>query len=92
MTDIDTLLHANPAPTVRGSLSSDILAAAETVAPANDMAPWRSWWSFGAVAAMAVMTAIFIIQPVSDPAADWEQLADGSGFSDLYEWVEDTDS
>ena len=41
---------------------------------------------------MAVMTAIFIIQPVSDPAADWEQLADGSGFSDLYEWVEGTDS
>ena len=88
MTDLDTLLNANQAPAVRSDLSSRILAAAQTVEPANDTASRRPWWSVGAVAAMAVMAAIFIILPSSGPAADWEQLADGSGFSDLYEWVE----
>lgn len=93
MTDLDTLLNANPAPTVRGSLSSRILAATETVEPANDIASRRPWWlSFGAVASLAVMAAIFVMQPASNPNSEWEQLADGSGFSDLYAWVEGTDN
>ena len=88
MTDLNTLLDQNTAPTVRASLSSQILAAAETAAPANDVVSRRPWWSLGGIAAMAVMATVFFIQPGSDPAADWEQLADGSGFTELYEWVE----
>lgn len=91
MTDLDKLLDTNPAPAVRTHLSARILAAAETAQPANDIeAKGRARWSLAGIAAMAVMAAIFVIQPNSDPAADeWQQIADNSGFSDLYEWVED---
>jgi len=75
MTDLDTLLDQNIAPTARESLSARILAAAETAQPANDIASRRPWWSIGAVAAMAVMATFFLIQ----------------GFTDLYEWVEGAD-
>lgn len=92
MTDLDKLLNANPAPAVRKSLSSQILAAAETVQPANDTISKRPWWSLAGVAAIAVMTAVFVIQPNSTPADEWQQIADNSGFSDLYEWVEDEGS
>ena len=92
MTDLDTLLDQNPAPAARGNLASRILAAAESAEPANDTATHRSWWSVGGVAAMAIMAAVFIFQPTSDPATEWEQIADGSGFSDLYDWVEGEDS
>ena len=88
MTDLDTLLNENRAPTVRGDLSSRILMAAETAEPANDTASRRPWYAISGVAAMAVMAAFFVMQPLSEPATDWEQIADGSGFSDLYEWVE----
>ena len=91
MTDLDTLLDQNIAPTARESLSARILAAAETAQPANDVASRRPWWSIGAVAAMAVMATFFLIQPASEPSTDWVQLADGSGFTDLYEWVEGAD-
>ena len=91
MTDLDTLLNANAAPSARSSLSSRILAATETAKPANDTSSRRPLWSGIGVAAMAVMAAIFIFQPTSDPASEWEQLADGSGFADLYEWVEGED-
>lgn len=91
MTDLDTLLNANAAPAVRSDLSSRILAAAQTAEPANDTASPRRWWSLGGIAAIAVMAAVFIVQPTSDPISDWEQIADGSGFSDLYEWVEGDD-
>lgn len=88
MKDLDTLLNENPAPSVRGGLSSRILAAAETVQPANDTVSRRPWYAATGVAAIAVMAAFFFTQPTADPSTDWEQIADGSGFSDLYEWVE----
>ena len=92
MTDLDTLLTENQAPAVRNDLSARILAAAETAEPANDTVSRRPWWSMGGIAAMAVMAAIFIVQPTSDTSAEWEQIADGSGFSELYDWVEGEDS
>lgn len=88
MTDLNTLLNANTAPNVRQDVSARILASAQTAQPANDTISPRRWWSVGSVVAMALMAAIFIIQPTSDPSSEWEQIADGSGFSDLYEWVE----
>lgn len=91
MTDLNTLLDQNAAPSVRSSLSSRILSAAETAQPANDVASRRPWWSVGGVAAMAIMATLFIIQPTSDASTDWVQIADGSGFSELYEWVEGED-
>ena len=91
MTDLNTLLNANPAPAARSGLSARILAAAETAEPANDTVSRRPWWGMGGIAAMAIMAAVFIAQPTSSPSADWEQIADGSGFLDLYEWVEGED-
>lgn len=88
MRDLDTLLNENAAPTVRGSLSAQILSASKIVEPANDSPVRRPVWAFGGMAAMAVMAALFILQPASDTTTDWEQIADNSGFSDLYEWVE----
>jgi hypothetical protein len=98
MTDLDTLLESNPAPSVRGNLSTRILAAANQAEPANDTRSRRPWWSLGGIAAMAIMATLFVVQPSShsvldDAAAEaWEQIADGSGFSDLYDWVEGEDS
>jgi len=91
MTDLDTLLDQNTAPTVRGSLPARILAAAETAQPANDVSSRRPWWSLGGIAAMAIMATIFFIQPTPEPTTDWVQIADGSGFTELYEWVEGPD-
>lgn len=92
MRDLDTLLNENTAPAVAKDLSSRILAAVETAAPANDTVERRPMWAIGGVAAMAIMAATFLFLPSNDPATDWEQIADGSGFSDLYEWVEGDDS
>ncbi len=98
MTDLDTLLKSNPAPAVRNQLSAQILAAAEKAEPANDTLSRRPWWSIAGIAAMAVMAAFFFVQPSFNGAGEdehaqaWEQIADGSGFSDLYAWVEDGDS
>ena len=98
MTDLDTLLKSNTAPAVREHVSARILAAADKVEPANDTVSRRSWWSLGGIAVMAVMATIFFVQPSFNTAVDdeqsdaWEQIADGSGFSDLYAWVEDGDS
>jgi len=97
MTDLDTLLNANPAPTVRHSLSGRILEATNRAEPANDTASRRSFWSIAGIAAMAVMAMFFFVQPSfnsnfeDEQAEAWEQIADGSGFSDLYAWVEDGD-
>lgn len=92
MKDLETLLNENMAPTVRGDLSARILTAAETAEPANDTSSRRPWYAITGVAAMAVMAAFFVMQPLSEPTTDWEQIADGSGFSDLYEWVEGEES
>lgn len=93
MSDIETVLNENQAPVARSSLSARILAAAETVEPANDIQPSRPWWAMGGLAAMAVMAAFFIIQPLSASSdVEWDQIADASGFSDLYEWVEGDES
>jgi len=92
MTELENLLNENQAPSVRRDLSARILSAAETVEPANDTASRRPWYAFTGLAAMAVMAAIFFVQPTSEPDVNWEQIADGSGFSDLYEWVEGEDS
>lgn len=89
MSDLDTYLNENMAPAARSSLSANILAAAEVAAPANDTQSSRPWWAMGGVAAMAVMAALFVMQPISaDTDVEWNQLADASGFSDLYDWVE----
>lgn len=89
MSDLDTFLNENKAPAARSNLSTRILAAAEIAEPANDTRASRSWWSIGGVAAMAVMAAIFVFQPSpAGPDVEWDQIADSSGFSDLYEWVE----
>jgi len=89
MSDLETFLDANPAPAARSNLSARILAAAETAEPANDTSSSRPWWSIGGVAAMAIIAAFFVFNPTSaNPDAEWDQIADASGFSDLYEWVE----
>ncbi len=92
MTELDTLLNENSAPAVAKTLSSRILAAAETAEPANDRIERRSIWAIAGVAAMAIMAATFLFLPSADPVTEWEQIADTSGFSDLYEWVEGDDS
>ena len=89
MSDFETFLDQNPAPAARSSLSSRILAAAEKAAPANDTRASRPWWSIGGVAAMAVIAAFFVFQPTpADTDVEWDQIADASGFADLYDWVE----
>jgi len=88
MSDLETLLNQNEAPAARSDLASRILAAAETAEAANDTRASRSWWSMGGVAAMAIMAAIFMLQPNPEPETQWEQIADSSGFTELYEWVE----
>ena len=88
MTDLETLLDQNTAPNVRGGLSARILAAADTAQPANDVVSRRPWWAMGGIAAVAIMAALFVVQPASEPTTDWVQIADGSGFTELYEWVE----
>lgn len=92
MTDLDILLNENTAPAVRRDLSKRILTAVEKIEPANDKMTRRPWWSLSGIAALAIMAAMFIFQPASEPTTDWEQIADGAGFSDLYEWVEGDDS
>jgi len=93
MSDLDTFLDENTAPAARSSLSARILAAAENAEPANDTRASRPWWSMAGVAAMAVMAALFVLQPApADPEVEWDQIADASGFSDLYEWVEGSGS
>ncbi len=92
MTDLNTLLDQNTAPSVRSSLSARILTAADAAQPANDIASRRTWWSAGGMAAMTAIAALFFFQSVSEPTADWEQIADGSGFTELYDWVEGEDS
>ena len=98
MSDIETFLNENSAPAARSSLSARILAAAEAAMPANDPAndigSSRPWWSIVGVAAMALMAAFFVIQPLStDPEeVEWDQIAEVSGFTDLYNWVEGDDS
>jgi len=89
MTDLDTLLNKNQAPAPRSSLADQILAAAETAEAANDTQTRRPWWAMGGVAAMAIMATLFFIQPAAEPETQWDQIADASGFSDLYAWVED---
>lgn len=92
MTDLDKLLAENQAPSPRGHLTDRILAAAETAVPANDDISRRPWWAMGGIAAMAVMAALFWAQPDAAVDTDWNQIADASGFSELYDWVEGTDS
>jgi len=91
MTELENLLNENQAPAVRADLSARILSAAETVEPANDTASHRPWYALTGLAAMAVMAAFFFVQTPPDPQIDWEQIADGSGFTELYDWVEGED-
>lgn len=91
MTELEHLLKENQAPTVRAGLSARILSAAETVEPANDTATRRPWYALTGLAAMAVMATLFFVQPTPEPDVNWEQIADGSGFSELYDWVEGED-
>jgi len=72
-------------------ISARILSAAETVEPANDTASHRPWYALTGLAAMAVMAAFFFVQTPPEPQIDWEQIADGSGFTELYDWVEGED-
>lgn len=90
MTDLDNILAENTAPAPRAQLSADILAAAQRVAPANDVPTRRPWWAVGTVAAMAIAAVLFFVQPTPEltEADQWEQVADASGFADLYDWVE----
>ena len=91
MKDLENILNENQAPAARASLSACILAAAETAEPANDSQPSRPWWAMGGIAAMAIMAALFVMQPSTSADVEWDQIADASGFSDLYEWVEGSD-
>ena len=94
MTDLDTLLNQNTAPLPRAGLAEQILETANKHVPAND-GPKRQarWWSGAGIAAMALIAGFLFIQPgqVAE-TEDWEQIADSSGFSDLYAWVEDDNS
>ena len=94
MTDFDKLLAENIAPAPRASLATEILATAEKHVPANDEAPrQKRWWAVGSLAAMAMISAFLVFQlgssPLDTEAEHWEIVADNSGFSDLYAWVED---
>jgi len=92
MSNLETVLNENKAPKARASLSAHILAAAETVEPANDTGVSRPWWSIAGVGAMAIMAAFFFFQPTTEAEVQWDQIADTSGFADLYDWVEGNDS
>ena len=92
MSDLDTLLSQNTAPAARSSLSARILAAAETAEAANDVRPQRPWWAMGGIAAMAVMAAFVFMPTTSNSDVEWDQVADASGFAELYQWVEGEDS
>lgn len=94
MTDLDKLLAENEVPTPRSNLADKILAAAETATPANDELSRRPWWAMGGIAAMALMAAMFVMQPtqISETETDWVQIADASGFTELYQWVEGDES
>jgi len=97
MTDLDTLLNQNIAPAPRAGLADHILETVNKRAPANDGAKRQTrWWSGAGIAAMALIAGVLFFQPgtiaETDPIADaehWEQIADSSGFSELYAWVED---
>lgn len=91
MTELEHLLNENQAPNVRADLSARILSAAGTVEPANDTASHRPWYALTGLAALAVMAAFVFVQPTPEPQIDWEQIADGSGFTELYDWVEGED-
>ncbi len=91
MTDLDHMLAQNQAPAPRGNLSAKILAAAETAQPANTSTTRRPIWAMGGVAAMAVMAMMFWVQPADAPETEWDVIADASGFSELYDWVEGDD-
>ncbi len=88
MSDLENILNENQAPAARSSLSARILVAAETAEPANDVKPSRPWWAMGGIAAMAIMAALFVMQPSTSADVEWDQIADASGFLDLYDWVE----
>ena len=97
MSNLESLLNENQAPAARSSLPARILASAETAEPANDIQTSRPWWAYGGMAAMALMAAFLVIQPMSGTDTggsdvEWDQIADASGFTDLYEWVEGDDS
>ncbi len=92
MTDLNHMLSNNAPPAPRADLSIRILAAAESSAPANDSQSRRPWWAMGGVAAMAVAATLFWVQPADEIETDWNQIAEASGFSELYEWVEDDES
>lgn len=91
MSDLDKLLSENTAPAARSDLSARILAAASTAKPANDVRPQRSWWKMGGIAAMALMAAFLVLPSSSSSDDEWIQVADASGFSELYSWVEGED-
>lgn len=96
MTDLDTLLNQNIAPAPRAGLADRILATANKRAPANDVPKRQTrWWSGAGIVAMALIAGVLFIQPGTGTTAEtehWEQIADSSGFSDLYAWVEDDNS
>jgi len=92
MTDLDNLLTQNQAPAPRRDLSARILSAAKTAAPANDSPSRRPWWAMGSLAATGLIAALFLLQPTATTQAEWEVIAETSGFSDLYAWVEDEES
>jgi len=92
MSDLENILKENIAPMARTGLAARILRAAETAEPANDFQFKRPWWSLAGIAAMAVMAALFVIQPSGHTDIEWSQIADASGFLDLYEWVEGDES
>lgn len=92
MSDLENILNKNLAPAAHSNLSARILAAAERAEPANDIQPSRPWWAMGGLAALAVMAVFFVIQPATQTDVEWDQIADASGFSDLYDWVEGDES
>lgn len=92
MTDLENMLAKNSPPAPRASLSANILAEARKIEPANDQPARRPIWAMGGIAAMAIAAVLFFVQPAPDitetESAQWEQVADASGFADLYEWIE----
>lgn len=85
--DIKALFEAHPTPAPRGDLADRIADAAPPRA-ANDTPRWGRWVAaVGAVAASAAF-AVFALQP-AEP--DLQDLAEASGFGELYAWVEGVD-
>ena len=87
--EMKALFEQSSVPAPRGDLADRIAAAAPARA-ANDNPRWGRRAAGLAAVAASLAFAVFALSP-SDPAEEWEQYAELSGFGELYAWVEGED-